>query len=65
MNEALLFTLSTVTTLFFVVDPMAAAPSFIAMTANDPPAHKRRTAFRAPPASARDPAAGRRGSDIR
>lgn len=47
MNEALLFSLSTLTTLFFVVDPMAAAPMFITMTANDPPAHKRRTAFRA------------------
>lgn len=47
MNEALLFSLSTLTTLFFVVDPMAAAPMFITMTANDPPEHKRRTAFRA------------------
>ena len=47
MSDALLFTLSTVTTLFFVVDPMAAAPSFIAMTANDSAEHKRRTAFRA------------------
>jgi len=47
MNEALAFTLSTVATLFFVVDPMAAAPSFITMTANDSPEHKRRTALRA------------------
>ena len=47
MNEALAFSLSTFATLFFVVDPMAAAPSFIAMTANDPAEHKRRTALRA------------------
>jgi multiple antibiotic resistance protein len=47
MSEALLFSLSTLATLFFVVDPMAAAPMFITMTANDSPAHKRRTALRA------------------
>ncbi|MGQ0587610.1 MAG: MarC family protein [Gammaproteobacteria bacterium] len=47
MNEALLFSLSTLATLFFVVDPMAAAPMFITMTANDSAEHKRRTAFRA------------------
>jgi len=47
MNDALLFSLSTLATLFFVVDPMAAAPMFITMTANDSAAHKRRTAFRA------------------
>jgi multiple antibiotic resistance protein len=47
MNEALAFSLSTLTTLFFVVDPMAAAPIFITMTANDSAAHKRQTALRA------------------
>ena len=47
MTDALAFALSTVTTLFFVVDPMAAAPIFISMTANDTAEHKRRTAFRA------------------
>jgi len=47
MTDALAFTLSTVTTLFFVVDPMAAAPIFLSMTATDSAEHKRRTAFRA------------------
>jgi len=47
MTDALAFTLSTVTTLFFVVDPMAAAPIFLSMTATDSTEHKRRTAFRA------------------
>lgn len=47
MNDALAFSLSTVTTLFFVVDPPAAAPIFLSMTANDSTEHKRRTAFRA------------------
>ena len=45
--DALAFSLSTVTTLFFVVDPPAAAPIFLSMTANDSAEHKRRTAFRA------------------
>jgi multiple antibiotic resistance protein len=47
MTDALAFSLSTVTTLFFVVDPMAAAPIFLSMTAHDSTEHKRRTAFRA------------------
>lgn len=47
MTDALAFILSTVTTLFFVVDPMAAAPMFITMTASDSAEHKRVTAFRA------------------
>jgi multiple antibiotic resistance protein len=46
-NDAIAFTLSTITTLFFVVDPMAAAPIFLSMTASDTTEHKRRTAFRA------------------
>lgn len=47
MAEALAFSLSTLTTLFFVVDPMAAAPIYLSMTANDSSEHKHRTAFRA------------------
>lgn len=47
ITDILAFTLSTLTTLFFVVDPPAAAPIFITMTASDSPEHKRRTAFRA------------------
>jgi multiple antibiotic resistance protein len=47
MTDALAFSLSTLTTLFFVVDPPAAAPIFLSMTAQDTPAHKRRTALRA------------------
>lgn len=47
MAEALAFSLSTLTTLFFVVDPMAAAPIYLSMTASDSSEHKRRTAFRA------------------
>ena len=47
LADALAFSLSTLTTLFFVVDPPAAAPIFLSMTASDTPAHKQRTAFRA------------------
>ena len=46
-NDAVAFTLSTFTTLFFVVDPLAAAPIFLSMTVSDTTEHKRRTAFRA------------------
>lgn len=47
VTDILAFALSTLTTLFFVVDPPATAPIFISMTANDSREHKRRTAFRA------------------
>ena len=47
LADALTFSLSTLTTLFFVVDPPAAAPIFLSMTASDTPEHKRRTALRA------------------
>lgn len=47
MTEAIAFSLSTLTTLFFVVDPMATAPIYLAMTAADSAEQKRRTAFRA------------------
>ena len=46
-SDALAFSLSTLTTLFFVVDPLAAAPIFLSMTASDTTEHKRRTALRA------------------
>ena len=47
LTDLLAFTLSTLTTLFFVVDPPAAAPIFLSMTGNDTPAHKRSMALRA------------------
>jgi multiple antibiotic resistance protein len=50
--EILSFALSTMTTLFFVVDPFAAVPLFLTMTPADPPGHKRRIAFRAALATA-------------
>ncbi len=46
------FALSTLTTLFVVVDPFAAVPLFLTMTPADPPGHKRRIAWRAALASA-------------
>jgi multiple antibiotic resistance protein len=46
-GEILSFFLSSITTLFLVVDPPAAVPMFLSMTGSDPPAHKRRTAKRA------------------
>jgi multiple antibiotic resistance protein len=45
--QGLSFALSTVTTLLLVVDPPAAVPIFIAITASDSQDHRRRTAFRA------------------
>jgi multiple antibiotic resistance protein len=45
--EILSFTLSTITTLFVVVDPFAAVPLFLTMTPSDSPGHKRRIALRA------------------
>lgn len=47
LADVLAFSLSTLTTLFFVVDPPATAPIFLSMTASDSTEHKRRTAFRA------------------
>jgi multiple antibiotic resistance protein len=46
------FALSTLTTLFVVVDPFAAVPLFLTMTPGDPPGHKRRIAWRAALATA-------------
>ena len=47
LSDGLAFSLSTLTTLFFVVDPLAASPIFLSMTAADTVEHKRRTALRA------------------
>jgi multiple antibiotic resistance protein len=47
ISQIFSFSLSTLTTLFLVVDPPAAVPMFLSMTGTDPPAHKRRTAKRA------------------
>jgi multiple antibiotic resistance protein len=47
VSQALSFTLSTLTTLFLVVDPPAAVPIFLSMTGSDPPVHKQRMARRA------------------
>jgi len=47
ISQILSFSLSTLTTLFLVVDPPAAVPIFLSMTGSDPPSHKERTARRA------------------
>lgn len=48
MDSTLLaFGLSSLTTIFFVVDPPGVVPLFITMTKDDPAAHRRRTATRA------------------
>jgi multiple antibiotic resistance protein len=46
-SNVLAFTLSTVTTLLLVVDAPGVIPLFLAMTAGDSAAHRRRTALRA------------------
>lgn len=46
LGDILSFFLSTLTTLFFVVDPFAAVPLYLTMTAADPPEYKRRIAVR-------------------
>ena len=46
------FSLSTLTTLFFVVDPLAAVPLFLSMTADNAPEQKRRIARRTSVATA-------------
>jgi multiple antibiotic resistance protein len=45
--EALSLALVSLSAIFFVVDPVAAVPFFLAMTRNDPPAKRRETALRA------------------
>jgi multiple antibiotic resistance protein len=47
MKETLAFAFVAFSAVFVVVDPFAAIPFFLAMTAADPPAHKRATARRA------------------
>lgn len=41
------FALITFTSILFIVDPIAALPSFLAVTQNETPEERRRTAFRA------------------
>lgn len=47
MRDVLTFGLVAFSAIFFVVDPLAVLPIFLAMTANETPAHKRATALRA------------------
>lgn len=47
MREFLTFCLVAFSAIFFVVDPLAVLPIFLAMTANETPAQKRGTALRA------------------
>ena len=47
IHDFLSFTLVSFTAIFFVVDPPAAIPLFLAMTSDETPEQKRRTALRA------------------
>jgi multiple antibiotic resistance protein len=47
MRDFLTFCLVAFSAIFFVVDPLAVLPIFLAMTANETPAQKRATALRA------------------
>ncbi len=47
MRDFLTFCLVAFSAIFFVVDPLAVLPIFLAMTANESPAQKRATALRA------------------
>jgi multiple antibiotic resistance protein len=47
LREVLTFGLVAFSAIFFVVDPLAVLPIFLAMTANETPAQKRATALRA------------------
>ena len=47
MRDVLTFGLVAFSAIFFVVDPIAVLPIFLAMTANESPAQKRATALRA------------------
>jgi multiple antibiotic resistance protein len=46
-DSALQFSIVALSSIFFLVDPFAAVPSFLSMTAEDSPEHRRRTAKRA------------------
>jgi multiple antibiotic resistance protein len=47
LDNPIYFSLSTATTILFVVDPIAAVPVYLSMTASDSPASRRRIATRA------------------
>lgn len=47
VGEMLSLSLVSLSAIFFVVDPIAAVPFFLAMTRNDPPEKRRETALRA------------------
>ena len=47
VGEMLSLSLVSLSAIFFVVDPVAAVPFFLAMTRNDPPEKRRETALRA------------------
>lgn len=47
MQEFLQFALITVTSVLFIVDPIAAVPSYLVVTQNETPAGRRHTALRA------------------
>jgi multiple antibiotic resistance protein len=51
LDNPISFSLSTATTILFVVDPIAAVPVFLSMTATDPPGARERIAIRASIAS--------------
>jgi multiple antibiotic resistance protein len=46
-QDALTFSITALSSVFFLVDPFAAVPSFLSMTAHDDARHRRRTARRA------------------
>jgi len=46
-DSALQFSIVALSSIFFLVDPFAAVPSFLSITAGDTPEHRRRTAKRA------------------
>jgi multiple antibiotic resistance protein len=46
-DSALQFSIVAFSSIFFLVDPFAAVPSFLSITAGDSPQHRRRTAKRA------------------
>jgi multiple antibiotic resistance protein len=47
MDDFAQFSLITFTSVLFIVDPLAALPSYLAITADESPAERRRTALRA------------------
>jgi multiple antibiotic resistance protein len=51
LDNPIYFSLSTATTVLFVVDPIAAVPVFLSMTGSDTPASRRRIATRSSVAS--------------